>query len=97
MNIEKYFYCNSENCINYYAEMPDNVGCKAEDIGDIKGQYANECDENLPLCKCFAQRIIKKVTTKKAKNNHYPEQQTENYCLFCRGGGCIHCTPKNYL
>ena len=55
MNIEKYFYCDSENWFNYSAEMHDNVGCKAEDAGDILSQYANECNENLPLCKCFAQ------------------------------------------
>ena len=96
MTIEKYFYCDSENCINYYAEMPDNVGCKAEDIGDIKGQYANECDENLPLCKCFAQRTIQNVTTKKAKSNHYPEPG-EFYTCNCLGVGCIQCQPKNYL
>jgi len=26
-----------------------------------------------------------------------PEKLTTNTCLFCRDGGCVHCTPKNYL
>jgi len=25
------------------------------------------------------------------------QEPIENYCLFCRGGGCPQCTPKNYL
>jgi len=25
------------------------------------------------------------------------EKPTTNICLFCRGGGCVHCTPENYL
>jgi len=53
--MEKYFYCNSENCLHYYAEMPDIVGCKAEDAGDIKDEQITEDKPELKLCPYFIQ------------------------------------------
>jgi len=32
-----------------------------------------------------------------SKPKKQPEKLTTNTCLFCRGGGCPRCTPKNYL
>jgi len=47
------FYCDSTNCTNYYAEMPDICGCKAVDAGDVQDSMIDEDNESLPMCPCF--------------------------------------------
>jgi len=37
------------------------------------------------------------LTEEEQEEQKEQQQEVENYCLFCRGGGCVQCEPKNYL
>ena len=32
-----------------------------------------------------------------SKPKQQPDKLITNICLFCLGGGCVQCQPKNYL
>ena len=32
-----------------------------------------------------------------SKPKKQQQETITNICLFCRGGGCVQCNPKNYL
>ena len=52
--------------------------------------YCPECEKKI-IIECGIDEPESRDDTEQG------EEQAENYCRFCGNGGCVQCTPKNYL
>ena len=56
--------------------------------------YCPECKKNIMEKSGIDES---EYLTEKQQEEKQQQEPITNICLFCRGGGCVHCTPKNYL